>query len=77
MKIGNWFKGFEKGLERPSPEQRSVFLSECRKHCVNGGTLSVYQKLHERAQDDMDTFLLLIGKNRNVLAFHLICRTFA
>ena len=36
MKIGNWFKGFEKGLERPSPEQRSVFLSECRKHrqCV-------------------------------------------
>lgn len=45
MEIENWFKGFEKGLERLSLEQRSAFLSECGKNCVNGGTLSVYQKL--------------------------------
>jgi hypothetical protein len=45
MEIGNWFKGFEKGLERLSPEQRSAFLSECGRNCVNGGTLSVYQQL--------------------------------
>ena len=56
MEIENWFKGFEKGLERLSPEQRSVFFSECGRNCVNGGTLSVYQQLHDRAQGDMDTF---------------------
>ena len=59
MEIENWFKGFEKGLERLSPEQRSAFLSECGRNCVNGGTLSVYQKLHERAQGDMDIFFQL------------------
>ena len=53
MEIENWFKGFEKGLERLSPEQRSVFFSECGRNCVNGGTLSVYQQLYERAQGDM------------------------
>ena len=57
MEIENWFKGFEKGLERLSSEQRSAFLLECGKNCVNGGTLSVYQKLHERAQGDMDTLI--------------------
>ena len=62
MKIGNWFKGFEKGLERLSPEQRSAFLSECGRNCVNGGTLSVYQKLHERAQGDMDTFFQMANE---------------
>ena len=56
MEIENWFKGFEKGLERLSPEQRSVFLSECGRYCVNRATLSVFQKLHERAQGDMDIF---------------------
>ena len=35
MEIENWFKGFEKGLERLSPEQRSVFFSECGRNCVN------------------------------------------
>ena len=49
MEIENWFKGFEKGLERLSPEQRSAFLSECGRNCMNGGTLSVYQQLHDRA----------------------------
>ena len=62
MEIDNWFKGFEKGLERLSPEQRSAFLSECGRNCVNGGTLSVYQKLHERAQGDMDTFFQMANE---------------
>ncbi len=62
MEIENWFKGFEKGLERLSPEQRSAFLSECGRNCVNGGTLSVYQKLHERAQGDMDTFFQMANE---------------
>ena len=62
MKIGNWFKGFEKGLERLSPEQQSAFLSECGRNCVNGGTLSVYQKLHERVQGDMDTFFQMANE---------------
>ncbi len=62
MEIENWFKGFEKGLERLSPEQRSAFLSECGKNCVNGGTLSVYQNLHERAQGDMDTFFQMANE---------------
>ncbi len=38
MEISNWFKGFEKGLARLSPEERSAFFSECGKNCVNGGT---------------------------------------
>ena len=62
MEIGNWFKGFEKGLERLSPEQRSAFLSECGRNCVNGGTLSVYQQLYERAQGDMDTFFQMANE---------------
>ena len=62
MEIGNWFKGFEKGLERLSPEQRSAFLSECGRNCVNGGTLSVYQQLHDRAQGDMDTFFQMANE---------------
>ena len=62
MEIGNWFKGFEKGLERLSPEQRSAFLSECGRNCVNGGTLSVYQQLYERAQGDMDTFFHMVNE---------------
>ena len=47
MEISNWFKGFEKGIARLSPEERSAFFSECGKNCVNGGTLSVYKKLYE------------------------------
>ena len=39
MKLSDWFKGFEKGIARLSPEQRSAFFSECGKNCVNGGTL--------------------------------------
>ena len=35
MEISNWFKGFEKGLARLSPEQRTAFFSECGKNCVN------------------------------------------
>ena len=62
MEIENWFKGFEKGLERLSPEQRSVFFSECGRNCVNGGTLSVYQQLYERAQGDMDTFFHMVNE---------------
>ncbi len=62
MEIRNWFKGFEKGLERLSPEQRSAFLSECGRNCVNGGTLSVYQQLYERAQGDMDTFFQMANE---------------
>ena len=44
MEISNWFKGFENGLERLSPEQRSAFFAECGKNCVNGGTLAIYSK---------------------------------
>ncbi len=51
MEISNWFKGFEKGIARLSPEERSAFFSECGKNCVNGGTLSVYKKLYEDAND--------------------------
>ena len=39
MEISNWFKGFEKGIARLSPEERSALFSECGKNCVNGGTL--------------------------------------
>ena len=56
MELSDWFKGFEKGIARLSPEQRSVFFAECGKNCVKGGTLSVYQKLYEDAKGDMDVF---------------------
>ena len=62
MEISNWFKGFENGLERLSPEQRSAFFAECGKNCVNGGTLAIYKKLFEDAEgnipnDDRFTFV--------------------
>ena len=56
MEISNWFKGFEKGITRLSPEERSAFFSECGKNCVNGGMLSVYKKLYEDAKGNMDVF---------------------
>ena len=59
MELSDWFKGFEKGIARLSPEQRSAFFSECGKNCVNGGTLSIYRKLYEDAGGDMDVFFQL------------------
>ena len=57
--LSDWFKGFEKGIARLSPEQRSAFFSECGKNCVDGGTLSIYRKLYEDAGGDMDIFFQL------------------
>ena len=56
MELSDWFKGFEKGIARLSPEQQAAFFSECGKNCVNGGTLSIYSKLYEDAEGDMDAF---------------------
>ena len=59
MELSNWFKGFQKGIARLSPEQRSAFFSECGRNCVNGGTLSIYRKLYEDAGGDVDVFFQL------------------
>ena len=59
MELSDWFKGFQKGIARLSPEQRAVFFSECGKNCVNGGTFSIYRKLYEDAGGDMDIFFQL------------------
>ena len=59
MELSDWFKGFEKGIARLSPEQRSAFFSECGKNCVDDGTLSIYRKLYEDAGGDMDVFFQL------------------
>ena len=59
MELSDWFKGFEKGIARLSPEQRSAFFSECGKNCVDSGTLSIYRKLYEDAGGDMDVFFQL------------------
>ena len=59
MELSDWFKGFEKGIARLSPEQRSAFFSECGRNCVDGGTLSIYRKLYEDAGGDMDIFFQL------------------
>ena len=59
MELSDWFKGFEKGIARLSPEQRSAFFSECGKNCVDGGTLSIYRKLYKDAGGDMDVFFQL------------------
>ncbi|NLX18613.1 MAG: hypothetical protein GXY53_04925 [Desulfobulbus sp.] len=57
MEIANWFRGFEKGLNQLSPEQRCCFFSECGKNCViSSGTLSVYQKFYEDVQGNIDAF---------------------
>ena len=45
MDIANWFKGFEKGVERLTTEERERFFSECGKNCVNSGVLAVYRGL--------------------------------
>jgi hypothetical protein len=62
MEISNWFKGFENGLERLSPEQRSAFFAECGKNCVNGGTLAIYRKLFEDAEGNMDVFFQMANE---------------
>lgn len=57
MDLSDWFKGFQKGISRLSPEQRSAFFSECAKNCVNNGVLPVYRKLYDNANGDIDVFL--------------------
>lgn len=56
MEVSDWFKGFEKGIARLSPEQRETFFEECGKNCVRCGTLQTYRQLYECAQGDLDTF---------------------
>jgi hypothetical protein len=62
MELSDWFKGFEKGITKLSPEQRAAFFSECSKNCVNGGTLSIYRKLYEDANGDMDVFFQMANE---------------
>lgn len=54
MELSDWFNGFQNGIARLSPEQRAAFFSERGKNCVKGGTLSIYRKLYEDANGDMD-----------------------
>lgn len=56
MDLSDWFKGFQKGISRLSPEQRSAFFSECAKNCVNNGLLPIYRKLYDNANGDIDAF---------------------
>lgn len=56
MELSNWFKGFEKGISRLNPEQRTLFFSECGKNCVKCGTLQIYQELYKKAKGDLNTF---------------------
>ncbi|MDM8206975.1 hypothetical protein QUW17_03650 [Bacteroides gallinaceum] len=58
MELSDWFKGFEDGVSRLSPEQREVFFSACGEHCVKSGTLQVYRELHAKAGGDLDVFFL-------------------
>ena len=62
MELSDWFKGFEKGITKLSPEQRAALFSECSKNCVNGGTLSLYRKLYEDANGDMDVFFQMTNE---------------
>lgn len=62
MDLSDWFKGFEKGIARLSPEQRAAFFAECGKNCVNGGTLSIYRKLYETADGDMNVFFQMANE---------------
>lgn len=62
MELSNWFKGFEKGITKLTARQREQFFSECGKNCVNGGTLSIYRKLKEDANGDMDVFFQMANE---------------
>ncbi len=39
MDVSSWFKGFEKGLEKLSGEERERLFFECGKNCVKNGVL--------------------------------------
>lgn len=62
MELSDWFKGFENGIACLSSEQRAAFFSECSKNCVNGGTLSIYRKLYEDANGNMDVFFQMANE---------------
>ena len=62
MELSDWFKGFQEGIARLSPEQRATFFSECGKNCVKCGTLSIYRKLYEDANGDMDVFFQMANE---------------
>lgn len=62
MELSDWFKGFEKGIARLSPEQREAFFSECGNNCVKCGTLQIYKELYEKANGDLDTFFSIANE---------------
>lgn len=56
MDLSDWFKGFERGINRLTPEQRASFFLECAKNCVKCEILQIYQELYEKANGDLDAF---------------------
>ena len=62
MELSDWFNGFQNGIARLLPKQRAAFFSECGKNSVNGGTLSIYRKLYEDANGDMDVFFQMANE---------------
>ena len=86
MELSNWFKGFEKGISRLNPEQRTLFFSECGKNCVKCGTLQIYQELYKKAKGDLNTFFstsyapqkgnyltLTLDEPKEVHAIRIVC----
>lgn len=62
MEPSNWFKGTEKSIVQLSQEQQAAFFLECDKNCVNSSTLTIYRKLYEDANEDMDAFFQMANE---------------
>ena len=62
MEPSNWLKGTEKSIVQLSQEQQVAFFLECDKNCVNSSTLTIYRKLYEDANEDMDAFFQMANE---------------
>lgn len=84
MELSDWFKGFEKGMEKLPQEQRANFFSECSRNCMDCGPIEVYRKLYADSKGDLDAFFIkanelagvkgeIVEKGRVYHLFFLAC----
>ena len=65
--FGQWFRGFEAGLDAMAQEERSRFLGCCARKCADTGVLQSYRKLLREVNSHRNAFyrrLYEVGKVR-------------
>lgn len=52
----DWFRGFEKGINDLSQEEKEKLFYKCGRNCADTGIINVYKKLFVDSGKELDTF---------------------